>query len=169
VLSLTVSLKQNLGLDNCISNAVRNALAYTTYEDIMQRPLSESVQKIRRDVNMQRTKDYMITLCRFFDTYCFVPTVRPRLVSYLGEFTIGSMTGHITHVEAESTGHYVVYMLQLGGDFLFTVQYGRATERYLKEFQRLFTEEGIDNAILCPAHAISPGTAETDKTCGMEE
>lgn len=157
VVGLTVALKHTLGIDGYISNAVRNALAYVTYDELNGKPLAETAQRIRKDVDTQRSKDYIVTLCRFFDTYQFVPTVRPRLVTYMGEFNIGRHTSHIVDFNMESTGHYVVYLLQLGKVFLFHIQYGRATERYLEEFRQVFEALGIRTEISRPAHAISPG------------
>nr|WP_027870897.1 hypothetical protein [[Eubacterium] cellulosolvens] len=158
VVSLTVSLKPALGLDGCISNAVRNALSYVTFEDLKKGTAFDAAKRIRKEVDSQRSKDYIVTLCRFFDTYQFVPAVRPRLVSYLGDFDLGMHTCHITDYVIDTTGHYVVYLQQVGDQFLFLVQYGRATGRYLEEFRRLFEELGIRTEVARPAHAISKGT-----------
>ena len=154
VVALTMALKQMFGLEETISNAVRMSLAYATYEDVTEKPISETAQKIRRDTGTQRTKDYIVSFCRVFETYQYQPKIRPRVVTYIGKFDIGDNTRHVVDFNMETNGHYVVYMIQLQGEFVFIVQYGKATEKYLNEFNRIFHEAGIHSTVSSTTHTV---------------
>ena len=154
VVSLTMALKKMFGLEETISNAVRLSLSYASYDDVMNKPISAAAQKIRKDMDLQRSKDYIVSFCRLFETYQYIPQVRPRVVTYIGNFDIGDNTKHIVDFNMETEGHFVVYTIQLRDQFVFVVQYGKATEKYLNEFDRLFKEMGIRSEISSPVHTV---------------
>jgi hypothetical protein len=154
VFCMTVSLKNILGLDNDISNASSFALAYAAHDDVLNGSLADVSQKIRKDVDMQRTKDYCITYQRSAATYMYIPKFRPKIVTYLGSVNIGDNTDHILDFSMETDGHFVVYMVQLKNKFIITFQHDNVTENYLNEMKKVFDELGIKAEITQPVSKV---------------
>jgi hypothetical protein len=154
VFCMTLSLKNILGLDNDISNASSFAVTYAAHDDVINGSLAEVSQKIRKEVDMQRTKDYCITYQRSTATYTYIPKFRPRMVTYLGTVNIGDNTNHIVDFSMETDGHFVVYMIQLKDNFIITFQYDNVTENYLNELKNVFNELGIKAEITQPVAKV---------------
>jgi hypothetical protein len=154
VFCTTLSLKKILGLDDDISNASSFAVTYAACEEVRNGALAEVSQKIRRDVDMQRTRDYCITYQRSTATYTYIPKFRPKMVTYLGTVNIGDNTDHIVDFSMETDGHFVVYMIQLGDRFIITFQYDNLTETYLNELKNVCSELGIRAEITQPVSKV---------------
>lgn len=154
VFGLTLSVRKIFGLDKTIANAVGTAIAYTTRDDIENKSIAEVSQKIRKDLDVQRSRDYYISHCRTFQTYKHVPNCVPRTVTYIGRVDIGSNNSHIVDFSMETNGDSNLYLMQLNDKFILTLQYGMATEKYLNEFNKIFTELGINSEIAHPAHHV---------------
>lgn len=151
---MTLALKSALGIDDAISNASSFALSYASRDEIMNKPLSGVSQRIRSDVDMQRTRDYIITSQRSASTFIYSPQLRPRMVTYLGAVNIGDNTGHIVDFSLETDAHLVVYMIQLKDRFIIPLQYDNLTEKYLNEFKKALGELGVAAEISQPASLV---------------
>ena len=158
VLSLTVSLKKMLERKDDISNAVALAHSYVTCDEIMNKPIEEVAKRIRGDVDSQRSLDYYSSLFRLFTTYRNAPLFQARLVTYIGTVDIGDNNIHILEHKVETNSNMVVYLMQVGDRFYLTLLYGKATEKYLKEFDAFFQGLGIKSEIYAPTHYVVKGT-----------
>lgn len=156
VFSLTVSMRKQLSLENDISNTVGIALAYATCDESKNKTIAEISQRIRRDVDSQRSRDYCLSFLRvMFDTYRYFPKYKPIVVTYMGSLNIGDNNGHIVDFSMETDGASNIYMMQLNDRFIITLQYGKATGKYLDEFKEIFSELGVKAEITHPAHYVS--------------
>lgn len=159
VFELTVSIRRLLGIETSISNALSLATAYTTRYDMMNKPISETARKIRKDVDLQRTKDYYVSFCRFFNTYRHSPRFNPRIVTYMGKINIGDNNCHIVDFNMETNGKANIYLMQLNDKFKLMIQYGKATQKYLNEFIKIFSELGIKAEIAHSSHYVLKDSA----------
>ncbi len=151
----TLSLKKVLGLNDDIANASSFMVTYASYDDAMKKSLADVTQRIRKDLDMQRTKDYCITHKRMEESYSLVPKFIPKIVTYLGTVSIGDNMKHIVDFSMENDGHYVVYMMQLNDRFIITFQYDNLTGKYLSEMQKVLGELGIEAEITHPVSRIT--------------
>ena len=154
VFDVTVSVRKILGLDNTIANSVGLAVAYTTYEDIMNKSLSEISQKIRSDVDLQRTRDYYLSFRRVFCTYKHSPMYKSRTVTYIGKLDVGDNNHHIIDFDLGTNSLYNLFMMQLNDKFILSLYHGKATEKYMNELVKLFDEFGIKAEVKTPVHNI---------------
>ena len=58
----------------------------------------------------------------------------------------------------ETNGDSNLYLMQVRDKFILTLQYGRATAKYLDEFVRVFQRYGIEAQIVHPAQYASNDT-----------
>lgn len=154
IFGLTISVKKMLGIEDSIANAVGSAIAYTTRDAVTNNTIAEVSQKIRSEINTQRTKDQYISHFRTFCTYRYGYDFKPRTVTYIGGLNIGDNNKHIVDFNMETNGRSNLYLMQLNDRFILTLQYGMATQKYLNEFNRIFTELGIKSEISHPAHHV---------------
>ena len=154
VFGLTVSTRNVYGLENSIGNVLGLAVAYATREEVEHAPLAQVAQKIRADINRQRGRDYQISLQRVFTMYEPVAKFKPLTVTYMGAFSVGENDSHIRDFIMGTNGNTNLYLMQMGEHFYLTLQYGRATQRYLDEFVRVLGELGIEASIGRPAQSM---------------
>ncbi len=154
VFDLTVSMRKVLGLGKTIANCIGLAAAYTTHDDIMNKSIAEVSQKIRHDIDIQRTWDYYISFRRLFNTYQHKPTYKSKTVTYMGALNIGDNNHHIKELELGTNSIHNLYMMQLNDKFAIILQYGKATEKYMNEFIKIFSDYGIKAEIKQPAHLL---------------
>lgn len=155
VFDLTISVRKILGLEKTVANAVGLAVAYTTRDDVMNKPIAEISRKIRKDVDMQRTKDYYVSLRRLFFTYKRAPSYKARTVTYIGALNVGDNNRHIVDFDLGTNSIYNLYLMQLNDRFVLTLQYGKATEKYMNELLKIFSEYGIKAVVTLPAHYLA--------------
>ena len=155
VFGLSVSVKKLLGIEKSIANAVGIAIAYTTRDDIMNKSLKEAAGKIRADVDSQRTLDAYLSHYHVFQSYKQAFNFKFRTVTYLGSVDVGDNSAHIVDAALGTYGNSNLFLLQLGDRFILTLQYGKATEKYLNEFDRILKELEIPSEITHHAHFIS--------------
>lgn len=155
VFDLTVSVRNILGIERTVANSVGLAVAYTTRDDITNRTVAEISQKIRRDVDIQRTKDHYISFRRLFYTYKHAPSYKARTVTYIGALNVGDNNRHIVDLDLGTNSLYNLYMMQLNDKFIITLQHGKATEKYMNELVKLFSEHGIKAEVKHSAHYLA--------------
>lgn len=160
VFGLTLSARKMLGLENTIANADGCAIAYTSRDDIENKSVADVSQKIRKDLDMQRSKDYYVSYGRLIKTYKVAPDFQAMTVTYVGKVNIGDNNSHIVDFSMETNGDTNLYLMQLNDKFILTLQYGKATEKYLNEFNKIFTEYGIKSEISHPAHYVDKDSNE---------
>lgn len=154
VFGLSVSVKKLLGIEKSIANAVGIAMAYTTRDDILNKSLKEVAGKIRADVDSQRTLDSYLSHYHVFQTYKQAFNFKFRTVTYLGSVNVGDNTAHIVDAALGTCGNSNLFLMQLGDRFILSLQYGKATDKYLNEFDRILKELGISSEITHPAYFI---------------
>ena len=155
VFHLTLSNRKALGLEKYISNAIGLATVYLTREEAENRPLPESVRKIRQDMESQRTKDYQVSFARLFETYQHAPAYVPGTVTYVGPLDIGSSNCHITDFRMETGADRTAYLAQLNDRFLLMLQYGKATEKYIRALGRVLEDAGVSAEITSPVEYVA--------------
>lgn len=143
IFTLTVASRSLFGLDKSIANCVGLAVSYATREELEGRSLAEIAGRIRKEVDTQRTLDYYISFGKVFATYKHDMQGKKRIVTYMGNIDIGDNTGHMVDVNMATFSYSNLYLVQLNDRFILTLMYGRATEKYLKEFLKIFDELGI--------------------------
>ena len=158
VFGLTTSVRKMLGIEHTIANAVGSAVAYTTREDVETKPIAEVAQRIRADVDSQRNRDYYISQSKLFNMYEATINFKVRTITYVGTFSIGDNDSHICGFSMETNGDSNLYLMQVRDKFILTLQYGRATAKYLDEFVRVFQRYGIEAQIVHPAQYASNDT-----------
>lgn len=158
--NITISARKAFGLENAISNAVSCAVACVTRDESDGESLAAVSQKVRRDLDSQRGWDYFASFYRVFDTYRYEPNFIPRTVTYVGTLNVGENNRHITDFTMASNGDSNLYLMQLNDRFIMTLQYGRATQKYLDAFLRVFTELGVRAEIIHPAYEVAPDAQE---------
>ena len=154
VFGLTVSTRKLLGLDNSIANVVGSAIAHGSYDELTAPSLAEASQRIRKEIDQQRGKDYYLSFSRLSSTYHLDPNFKFWTVTYVGSLNIGENNGHIVDFNMETNGNSNLYLMQLNDKFVLTLQYGMATQKYLAEFVKVFTELGVKAEIIHPAHHV---------------
>jgi hypothetical protein len=154
IFGLSVAAKKMLGIENSIANAVGVAIAYTSRDEIENRSIADVAQKIRRDVDTQRSADYYITAYRLFRSYRQDFNFAARTVTYLGNLEVGENREHIVDQYLESNGNENLFLLQAGDSFYMSLTYGKATEQYLCEFLKVFDALGIPAEIMPHARAM---------------
>ena len=158
VFDVTVAVRKILGIDNTIANSVGLAAAYTTRDDIMNKSIAEVSQKIRKDVDIQRTRDYYLSFRRLFATYKHMPLYKSRTVTYIGNLNVGENNNHIVDFNLGTNSLYNIFMMQLNDKFVLALYHGKATEKYMKELIKIFEEYGIKSEIKIPVHTIPNDT-----------
>ena len=83
-----------------------------------------------------------------------VAKFKPLTVTYMGAFSVGENDSHIRDFIMGTNGNTNLYLMQMGEHFYLTLQYGRATQRYLDEFVRVLGELGIEASIGRPAQSM---------------
>jgi hypothetical protein len=155
VFDITLSARQVLGIENSVANAVGIAATYVTYDEITNKSIAEVSQRVRKDLNEQRTRDYFISFRRIFDTYSHTPTYKARTVTYVGEFNVGENNNHIVDFQMETDSIYNLFMMQLNDKFILSIYHGMATEKYMKELIKIFSEFDIKAEVIHQIHSIS--------------
>ncbi len=154
VFDLTVSARKALGLEKSVANVISMAVAYATRNEIETKSLGEVSRKIRSDVDSQRSRDYILSFRRMMCTYNHSPLYKSRTVTYIGNLNIGDNSSHIIDFSLETFSVYNLFMMQVNDNFALTLQYGKATEKYLNAIIKVFSELGIKAEITCPAHIV---------------
>lgn len=154
VFDLTVSARKALGLEKSVSNVISLAVAYTSRDDIENKTIGEVAKKIRGDVDQQRTRDYILSFRRMLYTYKHSPLYKSRTMTYIGSVNIGDNNAHILDFSLETNSIYNLFMIQLNDNFVLTLQYGMATEKYLNELNKIFSELGIKAEITRSSHIV---------------
>lgn len=154
VFHLTVSGRKLLGLENSIANVIGLVIGYTSRDDIYNKTIGEVAKKIRSDTNTQRTRDYFLSFRRLLYTYKHELMYKQSTITYLGSFDIGDNNSHIMNFSFETYNHSTLYMTQLNDRFIITLEYGKATEKYLNALDKIFSELGIKAEISLPVHQI---------------
>jgi hypothetical protein len=156
VFDITTSVRKLFGIEKSLANAIGLAVTYVTRDDVMNKSLAEVSDKIREDVNKQRTKDYFISLGRFISTYGHTPTFKSRTVTYIGAFNVGENNNHIVDFELGTNSIRNLFMIQLNDKFVIDIYHGMATEKYIKEFIKIFSELGIKAELIQPVRSVVP-------------
>ncbi len=154
VFDLTISARKVLGFENNVANVIGLSTSYISREDVMNKTIAEISQNIRSDLERQRTRDYILSLYRFFHAYEHIPLVKSRTVTYMGALDIGDNNSHILDFSMETNSIYNLFMFQLNDNFALTLQYGKATEKYLNELDKIFSELGIKAEITHLSHIV---------------
>jgi hypothetical protein len=154
VFDITISVRKLLGIEKSVANAVGLAVTYVTRDDIMNKSLAEVSQKIRKDVDVQRTKDYYISFRRLFSTYKHTPAYKSRTVTYIGALNVGDNNNHIVDFDLGTNSIYNLFMMQVNDKFILSIYYGMATEKYMKELIKIFSNLGIKAEITYPVHSV---------------
>ncbi len=154
VYDFTISTRNLVGLEESIANCVGIGISYATRDDIENKPLAEVAQRIRSELSAQRTHDYFVSLVR--DAFTSrrpkdVP-VKYRVITYLGTISIGDNDKHVLDACFDTNGCRNVYLLEAGDHFVLSVHHGRATQKYLEGFAKVFDELGVKATIACEAH-----------------
>ena len=144
VFGVSVSEKKNLKIERSIANAVMIAIAYTKHEDVRNKSIADIAGKIRTDIDYQRTPDYYLSHYRVFQSYKQAPSFKHRTITYLGSINVGDNNHKIIDQCCGTYGDNNLFMMQLNDKFYISLQYGKATEKYLTEFECIFKELGIE-------------------------
>ncbi|MBO4395332.1 MAG: hypothetical protein J5819_03185 [Eubacterium sp.] len=154
-LAITISDRKTFGMEKYISNCLSMGILDISHEMAM---MPETAAKIRRDISMQRTDDYIKTFWQFESTYGWNHIHRLGLVTYIGTVDIGSLTGHITDFRMETNSCNNLYLADMNDEFILMFQFGRVTREYMNEFKNLLTEAGISATV-----NTEPETVITDR------
>ena len=159
VFGITTSQRNELGINDSIANVVGYAFTYATRAEVEGLSLAEVSQRLRKDIGMQRGRDYVGTISRVNDTYgANVRSIR-RTVTYMGTFSVGSNDVHIVDYWIDNNGRSNYYLVEANGVFYMTLLYGTATQRYLAELARSLEELGVHAELRHPAHVIPLGSS----------
>ncbi len=159
VFGFTISARDHLGLMDSIANVVNGGMSYATRDDIENKPLYEVAQHVRADLNQQRTRDYLLTYKRVFDTYQDAPNFAFHTVTYMGGFTIGDNDKHIVEMGMGTNGLPNLYLFQIKDRFVAALYFGAATQKYLDEFKKVFDELGVKAQITHQQHLVKNDVA----------
>ncbi|MBO4395331.1 MAG: hypothetical protein J5819_03180 [Eubacterium sp.] len=152
--SFTLSARQALHHEDCISNCLSMALAYTDYEGVQEEKVSETASHIRELMNYQRQADYIKTMGEFCKTYAWQQVDQYALITYMGRLDIGKNTSHIVDFEMPTNAHMNCYMMDLNGEFIVLLQFGQATDEYLQALSEVITEMGVPARVHAAAHPV---------------
>ncbi|MCR4749980.1 MAG: hypothetical protein K5877_09340 [Lachnospiraceae bacterium] len=154
VFGVSVSEKKILGIEKSIANAVGIGIAYTTRENVENKPLADIAGKIRADIDYQRTKDHYLSHYHVFQSYKQVLNFKYRTITYIGSINVGDNNHKIIDSCLSTYGDNNLFLMQLNDKFYISLQYGKATEKYLTEFERIFTGLGIECEIIHHAATV---------------
>ena len=155
VFGFTISSRDVLGVNDSIANAATGGVSYVTRSDFERKPLAEVAQRVRADLNAQRTRDYTLSFIKsmYLEHNMFDFVARP--ITYMGKFSIGDNDEHVLMAGISTKADANVYMNAVGDRFDLALQYGKATEKYLDEFAKIFAELGVGAKIAVPAHFVA--------------
>ena len=159
----TISEKLVLGLTDSIADAIGVAYAGVTREDVERGSLAEIAQRIRRDVDVQRSRDYVVSMGLMRDDEDDGQQLTTRIITYFGPVSIGDNDCHIQHMWFQTNGNSNLYMAQVNDKFCLTLMYGRATEKYLGALRQILRELGVPCEIARHAHATALDSLEVVK------
>jgi hypothetical protein len=154
VFDVTISVRKFFGMEKSLANSVGLAVSYVTREDMRNKSIAEVSQKIRKDVDGQRTRDYFITLRRFFASYKHARAFKARTVTYIGSLNVGDNNHHIVDFDLGTNSISNLFMMQVNDSFAISLHHGKATEKYMNAFIRIFSDLGIKAEITHPAHRV---------------
>ena len=155
VCEVTVSMRKDFGLEESIANCFGTAVTYVLRSEVEDGALAEVSRRIRADVTSQRGKDYFLSRERTFSMYDCVKSYAPRTVTYRGTFDIGENNAHVRDFVFETGAKAAIYFTQLNDRFVLSVQHGMVTDAYLRAFERLFAELGVEATISHPTYAVT--------------
>ena len=147
VFGFTLSARDALGLKDSIANVVSDGVGYATRDEIEHKSLAEVSQRIRAELDQQRTRDYILTYRRVFETFKRLPSFEQRTITYIGSFSIGDNDAHIAQMSMGTNGCANLYLFQVRDRFVLSLYHGEATQRYLDEFVKIFDELGVKSRI----------------------
>jgi hypothetical protein len=154
IFDITMSERKILGLEKSLANCVGLAVTYATHDDVINKPIAEVSKRMRKDLEVQRTKDYYITFSRVFSTYEYTHTYESRTITYVGALDVGDNNKHIVDFDMGTNSIYNLFMMQVNDRFVLCIYHGMATEKYMNELIKIFSELGIKAEITQPTHSV---------------
>jgi hypothetical protein len=116
--------------------------------------IDDQVKKFRKAMDYQRTDDYVKTFWNFEGTYGWNLIHTFATVTYMGKLDIGKYTKHIVNFEMPTNAINNYYMMELNGNFIFMMQLGKMTEKYMSTISDILSEMGLEVKINAEVHSI---------------
>ena len=142
-LALTMDSKPYLGLAGSIGHG-SGAMILTADRDEVTAPSSEEIiRRLRRDINAQRTEDYVKSMTALTRTYDLFNTSCSGVISYEGALDFGACSGHVTEMFMVNNTCNTLHVTEFGGRFLLFFQFGKATGRYMEALKAEMEKLGV--------------------------
>jgi len=153
---LTMSARNAFGIPDSIANCSTNMLLPVEHDDIVASDLRPAVKKIRANIDLQRSTDYIKTQASFYETYDWMVSEGYCLLTYIGALDIGANTGHIVDFEMTDDAVSSLFMIELNGDFVLSLQLGKATGKYLDVITKDLHMFGVQSETVSSPQRITP-------------
>ena len=151
---LTMSARKTFNIPDTIANCSTNLLIPVEYSDIMGDDISKASKKIRSVIDYQRGEDFIKTFAAFFETYDWILAKRYAVLTYIGKLDIGKNTKHIKGFEMTDDATCTMFMMELNGEFVISLQFGKVTEKYMNSIMNILSDFGVESEIETAPYAI---------------
>lgn len=174
--NIATDMREALGFPNTFKNCVKSMIL--PYErDFADLPLIEQATKYRELLNAQRDYDYckreanaMLGLFDKLDTFTTYEqkqgimaffegmTLDTYIISYLGQFVLGSNAKHIDsiHLYNSGTTGLGINMISAGENFILDFKQNFNDDRYVKAFKTNLDQLGVDSTLSEVIEFITP-------------
>lgn len=143
--AMGINVRKIFGMEKSIGNHVSVAKVCISKDDVKSCEPEKVIERIRSDVDYQRTPDYVKYYADFGSSFFIKDLFKAHTVTYLGGFDVGVNTAHIKSVNVVTNATANVFMFQLNDKFRLMLELGKATSKYLDAMLKVMNEMGIDD------------------------
>lgn len=155
-LSVTVDYRRTFRTEQSVAPCSADAMVVVKHDDIMVKPMEQTVGKIRSMINIQRSDDYIKTVTAMTRALvCFRKNVC-AVVSYIGQFDVGSNTKHVEDFCIYNIAANTMFITELADEFRIMLKLGSATEKYTHAMKEILKELGIKSEVYADTYEIYP-------------
>lgn len=151
----TINIRHMVGMDAAIMGQTIGSDLALTKEKLENMPLPELVRELRDMLNIQRSRDYILSRTEEMRNGVIQADYKPTVtLAYMGELNYGECTRFIKEFTAYNDSVSSINMLELHGNFNIFIQLGQASSAYAASMNKILNELGVSASITSSIPAL---------------
>lgn len=153
----TINVRSMLGMNAAIMGQTIGSDLAVTKEKLENMPLPEVVKELRDMLNIQRSRDYLLSRVEDMRNGVIDAEYKPTItLAYMGDLNYGECTRFIKDFSIYNDAVSSIDMLELHGNFNIFIHLGQASSDYACAMKNILNELGVSASIKSSTTAL-PG------------